>query len=90
MKTPAFPYHLGDDERKAVMSHAAHMWADETIAAAAVASGKTIPDMRAKMGDEAFVQGMTLVALNWANERLTKLEAEVRAGHERIAQLEGR
>lgn len=90
MKTPAFPYHLSAEERKAVMNHAAHMFADEAVTEAAVATGKSIPETRAKVADQAFAQGLTLVALNWANERLTKLEAEVRAGRERIAQLEGR
>lgn len=90
MKTPAYPYHLSDDERKAVMNHAAHMFADEAVTAAAAASGKSIADMRTQMADEAFMRGLTLVAMNWSNERLKKLEAEVRAGHERIAQLEAR
>lgn len=90
MKTPAFPYHLTDDERKAVMNHAAHMFADEAIASAAASSGKSMADMRAQMADEAFMRGMTLVSLNWASERLKKLEDEVRAGRDRIAQLEAR
>ncbi|TJZ91608.1 hypothetical protein FA743_10960 [Paracoccus gahaiensis] len=90
MKTPAFPYHLTDDERKAVMNHAAHMFADEAMAATAASTGKSITEVRPQMADEAFMRGMTLVSLNWANERLKKLEDEVRAGRDRIAQLEAR
>ncbi|MBM3604368.1 MAG: hypothetical protein FJX25_06315 [Alphaproteobacteria bacterium] len=90
MKTPAYPYHLSDDERKAVMNHAAHMFADEAIASAAAASGKGVADLRPQMADEAFMRGLTLVAMNWSNERLKKLEDEVRAGRARIAELEAR
>jgi hypothetical protein len=90
MKTPAYPYHLTAEERQAVMNHAAHMFADEAMASAAAATGKSVADMRPKMAEQSFTHGLMLVAMNWSNERLSKLEAEVRAGRDRIAQLEAR
>lgn len=75
MELPKFPRHLTEAERRAVRNDAARNFADETMQEMERASGPMRPLERAAALSDAARAGLTLITLNWHEERLAAIEA---------------
>lgn len=91
-RIPPFPRHLSEEGQEVFMKQAADAIVERALAFSAKELGVSVEQVRKNVGNIGVFtvekDAQTQVLMQWAFERIAALEAEVKAGHDRLKRLE--